>query len=118
MTIEQITMIKCERVNLLKLQGQFLIFIVENHVELNILEHIEECEECQKEILEVVEKGAPLPIYEDLFQRNSQINSLPNYSDYQKPLNFINARIQWRKRKLKELIKKAEMELKDLESRL
>jgi hypothetical protein len=111
-------MVNCDNVNLLKLQGQYLRFIVENHAELNILEHIENCGECRKEILESMEKGAPLPNYGNLFQCDVQDKTLPQYSDYKKPLSFVDARVQWRKRKLKELLKNAELELKDLESRL
>jgi len=111
-------MAKCDRINLLKLQGQYLGFIVENHAELNILEHIEQCTECRKQIKEAVEKDKPLPDYGNLFQRVFDDDTVPQYSDYKNPVNFINARIQWRKRKLKELIRDAEMELEDLETRL
>jgi hypothetical protein len=109
---------RCDKINLLKLQGQYLGFIVENHAEINILEHIEECTECRKQIKEAVEKNQPLPDYGNLFQREFDDENVPQYSDYKNPVNFIDARIQWRKRKLKELIKNAEMELEDLETRL
>jgi len=111
-------MARCDKINLLKLQGQYLGFIVENHAEINILEHIEECTECRKQIKEAVEKNQPLPDYGNLFQREFDDEIVPQYSDYKNPVNFIDARIQWRKRKLKELIKNAEMELEDLETRL
>ena len=111
-------MARCDKINLLKLQGQYLGFIVENHAELNILEHIEQCEECRRQIKEAVEKDQPLPDYGNLFQREFDDSTVPQYSDYKNPVNFINARINWRKRKLKELIKNAEMELEDLETRL
>jgi len=104
-------MAKCDKVNLLKLQGQFMEFIVENHAELNILEHIEQCTDCRKKIQEAVLKEQQLPDYGNLFQREFDDPTVPQYSDYKNPVNFINARIQWRKRKLKELIKNAEMEL-------
>jgi len=87
---------KCDTIELLRLEGRYLKFIVENHTELNLLEHVEKCEECQKEILRAV----------------------PQSSDYRNPVNFINARIQWRKRRLKELMENAEMELKSLRARL
>ena len=111
-------MVNCDKINLLKLQGQYLRFIVENHAEFNILEHIEQCTECRKQIKEAVDKGQSLPDYGNLFQRIFDDNTVPQYSDYKNPMNFINARIQWRKRKLKELIRDAEMELEDLETRL
>lgn len=111
-------MARCDKINLLKLQGQYLGFIVENHAELNILEHIEQCTGCRQQILEAVEKDQPLPDYGNLFQRKFDDETVPQYGDYKNPVNFINARINWRKRKLKELIKNAEMELEDLETRL
>jgi hypothetical protein len=111
-------MVKCEKINLLKLQGQYLRFIVENHTELNILEHIEKCSQCRKDILEAFRKDTPLPDYGNLFQREFEDNIVPLYSDYKNPVNFIDARIQWRKRKLTELTENAGLELTDLESRL
>jgi len=109
---------KCDKVNLLKLQGQYLMFIVENTAELNILEHIEECSKCREQIIKAVNEDNPLPDYGNLFQREFDDQTVPQYSDYKKPENFIDARVQWRKRKLKELIKNAEIELADLETRL
>jgi len=109
---------KCDKVNLLKLQGQYLMFIVENTAELNILEHIEECSKCREQIIKAVNEDNPLPDYGNLFQREFDDQTVPQYSDYKNPENFIDARVQWRKRKLKELIKNAEIELADLETRL
>ena len=109
---------KCDKVNLLKLQGQYLMFIVENTAELNILEHIEECKECRANIIKAVKQDTPLPDYGNLFQREFDDQTVPQYSDYKKTENFVDARVQWRKRKLKELIKNAEIELADLETRL
>jgi hypothetical protein len=109
---------KCDKVNLLKLQGQYLMFVVENHTELNILEHIETCSECRKNIIKAVEQDKPLPDYGNLFQREFDDQAVPQFGDYKKTENFVDARVQWRKRKLKELIKNAEMELEDLETRL
>ena len=111
-------MATCDKVNLLKLQGQYLGFIIENHAELNILEHIEQCTECRDQILEAVRDDKPLPDYGNLFQREFDDQSVPQFSDYKNPTNFIDSRIQWRKRRLKELIRDAEAELKDLETRL
>ncbi|RLI03961.1 hypothetical protein DRO31_00435 [Candidatus Bathyarchaeota archaeon] len=109
---------KCDKVNLLKLQGQYLMFIVENTAELNILEHIEQCSGCKANIIKAVKEDRPVPDYGNMFQREFDDQTVPQYSDYKKPENFVDARVQWRKRKLKELIKNAEMELADLETRL
>lgn len=109
---------KCDKVNLLKLQGQYLMFIVENTAELNILEHIEQCKSCRSNIIKAVKEDRPLPDYGNLFQREFDDQTVPQYNDYKNPENFVDARVQWRKRKLKELIKNAEIELSDLETRL
>ena len=109
---------KCDTIELLRLEGRYLKFIVENHTELNLLEHVEKCEECQKEILRAVEKDEPLADYGNLFQKEVEDQIVPQSSDYRNPVNFINARIQWRKRRLKELMENAEMELKSLRARL
>jgi len=109
---------KCDKVNLLKLQGQYLMFIVENTAELNILEHIEQCSECKANIIKAVKEDRTVPDYGNMFQREFDDQTVPQYSDYKKPENFVDERVHWRKRKLKELIKNAEMELSDLETRL
>jgi hypothetical protein len=65
-----------------------------------------------------IEKDESLPDYGTLFQREFDDKTVPQYHDYKNPMNFIDARVLWRKQKLKELIKNAEMELEDLENRL
>lgn len=111
-------MLKCESLNLLKLQGQYLKFIVENYDELNILEHIENCEECQKEIVEAIEKRKTLFYFAKIFNQNLPIDILNNFSNNKNLINLIKSRIKCRKKKLNILITNAEMELNDLESRL
>ena len=111
-------MSKCDTIELLRLEGKYLKFIVENHTELNLLEHVEKCEECKKEILRAVEKEEPLTDYGNLFQKEVEDQIVPQSSDYRNPVNFIDARIQWRKRRLKELMENAEMELSSLRTRL
>ena len=111
-------MAKCTNVNLIKLQGHFLGFIVESHSELDILEHLELCSDCRKHVLHAVQLDMSLLEYGNLFQREFDDQTIPQYSDYPNVTTFIDARIEWRKRKLRELIKNAEMELEDLETRL
>jgi len=109
---------KCDTIELLRLEGRYLKFIVENHTELNLLEHVEKCEDCMEEILRAVEKDEPLADYGNLFQKEVADPIVPQSSDYKNPANFIDARIQWRKRRLNELMENAEMELKSLSARL
>ena len=109
---------KCEKVDLLKLQGQYLGFLVANHTELNILDHIEECRICREKIIKSIKNEKTLLEFGNLFQRSFEDQLVPQYNDYKDINNFIDARIQWRKIKLRKLIDDAEMELKDLETRL
>lgn len=109
---------RCDTIELLRLEGRYLKFIVENHTELNLLEHVEKCEDCKEEILRAVEKDEPLADYGNLFQKEVADPIVPQSSDYKNSANFIDARIQWRKRRLNELMENAEMELKSLSARL
>lgn len=109
---------KCETIELLRLEGRYLKFIVENHTELNLLEHVEKCDECKKEILQAVENDTPLADYGNLFQKEVEDEIVPQWGDYKNPVNFIGARIQWRKRRLKELMENAELELGNLRERI
>ena len=109
---------KCETIEFLRLEGRYLKFTVETHTELNLLEHVEKCTECKNEIHNAVEKDEPLVDYGNLFQKNVEDQIVPQWTDYRKPENYIDARIQWRKRRLKELLENAELELNDLRERL
>lgn len=108
----------CEDVQLLKLEAKYLTFIVENHAELNILKHIENCSPCRKRINESITNDTPLAEYGNLFQRQVEDETVPQYTDYKNNDNFIESRINWRRRRLQELIKNAEMELEDLRKRI
>ena len=109
---------KCEKIDLLRLEGRYLKFIVETHTELNLLEHAEKCSECKQAVLLAVEKDEPLADYGNLFQKDVEDDIVPRWGDYKNPLNFIDARIQWRKRRLQELMKNAELELGNIRERL
>lgn len=109
---------KCEKIEMLRLEGRYLKFIVETHTELNLLEHVEECEDCIEEILRAVEKDEPLADYGNLFQKEVDNEIVPQWGEYKNPVNFIDARIQWRKRRLQELMKNAELELGNIRDRL
>ena len=109
---------KCETIELLRLEGRYLKFIVENHTDLNLLEHVEKCSDCKEEILRAVEKNEPLADYGNLFQKDVEDQIVPQWSDYKNPVNFIDARVQWRKRRLRELMENAELELGNIRERI
>lgn len=109
---------RCDTIELLRLEGRYLKFIVETHTELNLLEHAEKCETCRKEVYTAIENNQPLADYGNLFQREVEDPIVPQWGDFKNPENFIGARIQWRKRRLNKLMENAEMELGDLRERL
>lgn len=109
---------KCDTIEMLRLEGRYLKFIIETHTELNLLEHVEKCEDCKQEILGAVEKDEPLADYGNLFQKQVEDAIVPQWDDYKNPVNFIDSRIQWRKRRLSELLKNAELELGNIRERL
>ena len=108
----------CDIVNLLKIRGQYLSFIIGGQTELDILDHIEQCDKCRRDINEAVENDKSLPDYGNLFQREMEDPAIPRFRDYKMVENFIDARIHWRRGRVKELMEEAEMELNDLETRL
>lgn len=109
---------ECETVDLLKLQGKYLIFIIENHVELNILEHLEKCDVCKKNIIKAVQQNQKITNYGSLFEYKFEDDTIPQFFDNNNPENFLDSRINLRKIKLNKLIENAEIELEDLETRI
>jgi hypothetical protein len=105
----------CEQLNLRRLEGRYLKFIVENHAELNLLEHVENCTACRERIKRLVETGGPSADFGSLFQREHDDSSAPRFTE---PEEFMDARIQWRKNRLTQLNESAEAELEDLRRRI
>jgi len=101
----------CDRLDLLWLEGRYLGFIVETNTELNILEHLEICSACRDKILKSIENDEKILGLGSLFQRGLE-EDVPNYGG--DPESFVDARITWRKRKLEDLLRSAELELEDL----
>jgi hypothetical protein len=111
-------MLNCESLDLIILQGKYLRFIVENFDELNTLEHFEECKECQKEIFKILKNGEPSFTFGNLFNGNFLSDSLLINSDIKKQSKLINERIKCRKELIAQIIQNAEIELREIESRL
>lgn len=108
----------CETLDLLRVEGRFLRFIAETHSELNVLEHVEQCETCRARIRQDIQQNTPNIDFGNLFQRSVDDPTVPQYSDYNELDNFIDARIHWRKNKLTQLLDSAELEIRDLQKRL
>jgi hypothetical protein len=107
---------ECEELDLLRLEGRYLGFIVETHTELNALEHVMRCASCRARVLRSVEDGEDLPAIGSLFQRTHAEEGAPGYEG--DPRAFIDARVEWRKGILERLLDEAEAELESLRGRL
>ncbi len=108
----------CEQLNLRRLEGSYLKFIVENDAELSLLEHVEKCTACRERIKRLVETGGHSTDFGSLFQREMDDQTAPRFTDNSDPEDFIDARIQWRKNRLTQLNESAEAELEDLRRRI
>ncbi|HUV54242.1 MAG TPA: hypothetical protein VMW03_03450 [Candidatus Krumholzibacteriaceae bacterium] len=108
----------CEQLNLRRLEGNYLKFIVENHAELSLLEHVEKCITCREQIKKLAETGGHSPDFGNLFQREADDPVAPQFTDHSDPEDFIDARIKWRKNRLTHLNESAEAELEDLRRRI
>ncbi|MCW4048887.1 MAG: hypothetical protein NWE89_04040 [Candidatus Bathyarchaeota archaeon] len=108
----------CETLDLLRLEGRYMKFIVETMSELNLLEHVEKCETCRDKVRKAMENDQHLADFGNLFEKTVEDETVPQHSDYKNPDNFMDARIQWRKRRLKQLLENAELELQDLRKRV
>jgi hypothetical protein len=109
---------ECEQLNLRRLEGNYLKFMVENHAELSLLEHIENCIQCREYIEKLVEIDGHSTDFGNLFHRKLNDSSSPQFTDHNDPNDFIDARIQWRKRQLIRLNESAETELEDLQKQI
>jgi hypothetical protein len=107
----------CEQLNLRRLEGKYLKFMVENHVELSLLEHLEKCAACRERVKRLVEADGHSTDFGSLFQREIDPGA-PRFTNHGDPENFIDARIQWRKGRLTQLNESAEAELEDLRKRI
>ncbi len=108
----------CEQLNLQRLEGSYLKFIVENHDELSLLEHVEKCAKCREQVKKLVETGGQSTDFGNIFQREADDPAAPQFTDHLTPEDFIEARIQWRKNRLTQLNESAETELEDLRKRI
>lgn len=108
----------CEQLNLRRLEGSYLKFIVENHAELGLLEHVEGCTTCREHVKKLVETGGYSADFGNLFQREADDQTAPQFTDHRDHEGFIDARIQWRKSRLTQLNESAEAELEDLRRRI
>jgi predicted anti-sigma-YlaC factor YlaD len=102
----------CDKLDLLWLEGRYLGFIAETSTELNILEHLKRCGACRSKVMKAIENDEKILGLGSLFQKSSCEEKVPNFEGDTE--SFVDARITWRKRKLEDLLRSAELELEDL----
>ena len=103
----------CEGLDLLLLKGRYIGFIVEMNVELNLLDHLEKCSSCSARVLKAIEDDERVPGLGALFHRGEIVeDGMPLYNGDTK--SFMADRISWRKRKLRDILYSAELELDEL----
>ena len=108
----------CEILELLRVEGNYLSFIVELNTEKKILKHVKKCEECRKWIINKIDGDEIHEHFGKLFDTIVYDPIVPKYSDYEDNDTFIDARITWRLERLEELLKNAEMELEKIGKKL
>lgn len=108
----------CEHLELIRLEGKYLYFIVETSTEMNILEHAKKCKNCREYIMDIVEDNQKSEIFGNLFDTDVEEALVPNYSEYKNNDSFIDARIEWRLGRLEKILRDAELELEDLRKRI
>lgn len=108
----------CEILDLLRIEDKYLKFIVDVHTELNFLEHSESCKICLDHIKNNLEDNNELFEFGNLFNKYSINEKYPKYSECESIECFIYSRIQNRKKQLKNILEKTEIELSELKKRL
>ena len=108
----------CEHLDLLRLEGKDLYFIVETSTEMNILEHARKCEDCREYIRNLLENNETSEIFGNLFDTKVEDSMVPKYPDFENNDSFIDARIDWRLERLEKILRDAELELGDLRKRI
>ena len=123
---------ECEGFRLIELRGEFASFILDLESEVALLGHIIGCRVCREGIRRLIEEGngrdnwgsalfsSELPCW--LGKHRGTIlggkRECPELVDYAEIEDFIEDRIRWSERRLKEILSYAEIELKDLVARL
>jgi hypothetical protein len=107
------------------LKGEYAAFIIELELEVALLEHINECPRCSENIAQVIKTGVHLDDWwnnlfskelPDFFGYNNDFfpekeEYCPSFEEYANVKEFIEARILWRKKKLKNIWYDARTEL-------
>lgn len=110
-------MAECECLELVRLEGEYLRFIVDTHIELNKIEHILECDLCKKSVKEALESNETVPLgIDDLFSFSDP--EAPGAEEYASNLGYVEACLAWRLGYLKKILERASTELEDLRNRL
>lgn len=117
----------CEPLWLLHVESEYVGFLVSVESEVRLLRHIRKCRACRDKLATIYMKERdPIDELETLFAvdlpdkllNSSALLDCPLRDNYSNADDYIEARINWRLDKLKTIISNAEMELKQIGSKI
>jgi hypothetical protein len=117
----------CEPLWLLHVESEYVGFLVSVETEVRLLRHIRKCKACRDKLAPIYRKERePTDELETLFAvdlpdkllNSSALLDCPLRDNYANADDYIEARIKWRLTKLQTIISNAEMELKQIGSKI
>lgn len=117
----------CEPLWLLHVESEYVGFLVSVETEARLLKHIRKCRACRDKLAPIFTKERdPVDELETLFAidlpekllNSSTMLDCPVRDNFENADDYIEARIKWRLDKLQTIIANAEMELKQIGSKI
>ena len=117
----------CEPLWLLHVESEYIGFLVSVETEARLLKHIQKCRACRDKLAPIFTKERdPIDELETLFAvdlpekllNSSAMLDCPVRDNYTNADDYIEARIKWRLDKLQTIIANAEIELKQIGSKI
>ncbi len=113
----------CEPLWLLHMESEYVGFMVSVESETRLLKHIRDCPSCRAKLRSIFTgERDPADELEELFAvdlpekllNSSAILDVPLRENYDDPDAYVEARIKWRLEKLHDIMRNAELELKNI----
>jgi len=117
----------CEPLWLLHIEAEYIDFLLSIETEIRLLKHIRGCRVCKDKLALIFSRERdPADELEELFAidlpekllNSSALLNCPLRDNYADADDYIEARIKWRLEKLQTIISNAEMELKQIGSKI
>ncbi len=113
----------CEPLWLLHMESEYVSFMVSIESETRLLRHIRGCSSCRAKLRPIyIGERDPADELEELFAvdlpekllNSSALLDVPLRQNYEDSDAYVEARIKWRLDKLQDILRNAELELKNL----